>query len=91
MIGKTEYFELYAERPRKFDAKEVGFMPIAKDDRLCCSCINWFYSPSMGFGVCQIFRPADDSGVEATSSCAFWTQNNEDFPHLEESDARTDG
>jgi hypothetical protein len=90
VVTKTDYFELYSERPRKFTAEEVEFMPEAEDDRLCSACINWFYSPSLVTSVCQILRLENDGNIPATASCKFWTKDNENFPHLEESDAGTD-
>lgn len=79
MVSLKEYKKLIEERPRKFSAEEVDYRD-SEDMRRCGRCLHYYERLRDGFGVCEIFRPADDSAVDPEYTCDLMTVDGEKFP-----------
>ena len=78
---KAEYLKLIADRPPKFDARQVGYGP-SKGGPSCSTCRHFFVSKVARRRVCEIFRPDHDSSVDPDYTCKFHTKDGVSFPLL---------
>ena len=46
LVTELEYEALLADRPRKFNAEQVGFQPESDSSEVCASCIHYFINPA---------------------------------------------
>jgi hypothetical protein len=84
-VSKESYLRLIENRPYKFDADEVNYRD-GDGEEFCVGCAHFYARVIDKFHTCEIFRPEDDSAVDPTYVCDFFTANNEDFPLLKSTD-----
>ena len=82
----ADYERLFQERPRKFSAAEVGYIPIASMPfiglRVCGGCNHFFVNPDGPRKVCEIMRPPGEVPVSPVGSCRFWNRDGKSYPLL---------
>ncbi len=85
-VSKTEYDALLEERPRKFDAEQVGYERSTNDEEKCANCVHLYSRVVDKFHTCELFRNAetDRVGVMPNWKCSFFTRDGETFPLLDE-------
>jgi len=77
------YQRILESRPLKLSAEEVDYRPGDKEHQ-CAGCVHFFTRKVDGYAVCELFRPDDEDAVIPNYVCAFWTDDNEEHPLLEE-------
>ena len=83
-VSKDAYKRIIENRPFKFSVDEVNYRE-SEGDEECKGCVHFFERVKDKFHVCEIFRPTKgDESVDPEFVCDFWTENNEDFPLLED-------
>ncbi|SRR5229473_784690 len=92
MVTIEERNALYAERPRKFTAQDVGYEPSQPYGIFrCSSCLSFYVRLVDLKATCDIFRSpeTDEKGVDPGYRCRFWTTDGETFPMLKEEKEKT--
>ena len=84
LVTELEYEALLADRPRKFNAEQVGFQPESDSSEVCCSCMHYFVNPCRETKVCEIVRLDNEIEIPPLAKCQFWTADGFDHPLLEE-------
>lgn len=80
-----DYTKLLADRPAKFDEKEVNYRESTEKEK-CGRCFHLFSRRLDKFKVCEIFRndEVDEDGINPNYVCDFFTRDGESFPLLQE-------
>lgn len=82
---KEQYLRLMEDRPKKFDANQVGYRRAElTEDTECQHCIHFYRRQVDKFSVCEIFRDEDTDrhGIDPRWVCDFFTPDGEEFPLL---------
>ena len=93
MVTLEKYFDVLDDRPYKFTAKQVGYMPAPEGSQMrCASCLHFFRRAIDDFAVCEIFRSdeSDEKGVQPHWRCGFWTVDGDVHPLLEKQQDSSD-
>ena len=77
-----DYLKMLADRPPKFDAKQVEYRK-SDGDQDCGTCVHFYQSEAADRSVCEIFRPDKDESVKPDWTCDFWTSDGVRFPLLD--------
>jgi hypothetical protein len=84
LASESDYRTLVADRPPKFNAKQVGYEEHASGKHKCHGCFHLyktFTTPERV--VCEVFRPDNDVDVNPEGWCRFWSKDGKSLPDLE--------
>lgn len=80
-VKMKDYERLIADRPYKFDDKQVNYRD-GKDKERCMRCVHFYVRKVDQHAVCEIFRndKVDENGIDPDYVCDFFTRDGEKFP-----------
>lgn len=77
------YRMLMNDPPVKMDEEQAGFVRGAgTENESCGDCIHYYIGKVADRKVCEIFRPSDESNIEPSDRCKFFSTDSETFPLL---------
>ena len=82
---ESDYRTLMADRPPKFNAKQVGYEEHATGEHKCEACFHLYRRAATDLPeriVCDVFRPDGDADVNPEGWCRFWSKDGESLPDL---------
>ena len=82
-VTKAKYDDLMADRPRKFDADQVGYRKAPRgSEQRCENCMHFYTRKVDGLTTCEIFRndDTDEAGVNPKYLCDWWSRDGTDHP-----------
>lgn len=85
MVTPQQVAKMVADRPKKFTAEQVAFIPQSDNpSQTCGGCYHWYQSNIARRAVCEIYAPAtEDRKVPAEATCAYWTVDGVTYPRIE--------